>query len=69
LLLPRRNHEDLRISYQKNTIGEFPEDVNKKIPFTSSAGEQISAFPIAGTLVAMSEQRGAGLLRAQSEWA
>jgi hypothetical protein len=38
--------------------------VNKKIPFTSSAGEQISAFPIGSTLTAMGDQGVAGLLRA-----
>ena len=38
--------------------------VNRKIPFTSSAGEQYSAFPIGSTLVAIGEQGVAGLLRA-----
>jgi hypothetical protein len=38
--------------------------VNRKIPFTSSTGEQYSAFPIGSTLVAIGEQGVAGLLRA-----
>jgi hypothetical protein len=63
LFLPPRSDEELRMPYQKNSIGEFLEDVNNKIPFTNSARGQISAFPIGSTLMRWTGSV-AGLFRA-----